>query len=173
MIKRFIIYEDNTSVLVGYMLIRIIRNLTPEEVEEKIKSFEREFGMRFEKFEELFLKNRLSSKFSKAFFEWAELVDSFKGYLEEGTLDYTVEEVKDLKPEQVAVLTPKRIELLHYLAVSRVDSINDLAKKLRRNIKNVYNDLQALRRIGFVKLNKRGRAVIPETLVKEISFIIH
>jgi predicted transcriptional regulator len=81
--------------------------------------------------------------------------------------------VKDLKPEQIVVLTPKRIELLHYLAVSRVDSINDLAKKLRRNVKNVYNDLQALRRIGFVQLNKRGRAVIPETLVKEISFIIH
>jgi hypothetical protein len=155
------------------MLIRITRNLTPEEVEERIKSFEREFGMRFEKFEELFLKKRLNSKFSKAFFEWAGLVDSFKGYLEEGTLDYAVEEVKDLKPEQVAVLTPKRIELLHQLAVSRADSINDLAKKLRRNVKNVYNDLQVLRRIGFVKLNKKGRAVIPETLVKEISFIIH
>jgi hypothetical protein len=169
----YYIYENNTSVLVGHMLIRIIRNLTPEEVEEKIKSFEREFGMHFEKFEELFLKKRLSSKFVKAFFEWAELVDSFKGYLEEGTLDYTVEEVKDLKPEQIVVLTPKRIELLHYLAVSRVDSINDLAKKLRRNVKNIYNDLQALRKIGFVQLNKRGRAVIPETLVKEISFIIH
>jgi hypothetical protein len=155
------------------MLIRITRNLTPEEVEERIKSFEREFGMPFEKFEELFLKKRLNSKFSKAFFEWAELIDSFKGYLEEGTLDYAVEEVKDLKPEQVAVLTPKRIELLRQLAVSRVDSINDLAKKLRRNVKNVYNDLQVLRKIGFVKLNKKGRAVIPETLVKEISFIIH
>jgi predicted transcriptional regulator len=71
------------------------------------------------------------------------------------------------------VLTPKRIELLRQLAVSRVDSINDLAKKLRRNVKNVYNDLQVLRKIGFVKLNKKGRAVIPETLVKEISFIIH
>ncbi|MEM3640871.1 MAG: hypothetical protein QXH37_02970 [Candidatus Bathyarchaeia archaeon] len=110
------------------MLIRIVRNLTPEEVAERMKNFELEFGMSFEKFEELFLKGRLSTKFVRAFFEWAELIDSYKGYLEEGTLDYTVEEVKELKPDQVSVLTPKRIELLCQLATSRVESINDLAK---------------------------------------------
>jgi asparagine synthetase B (glutamine-hydrolysing) len=55
--------------------------------------------------------------------------------LEEGTLDYAVEEVKELKPEHIAILTPKRVELLHRLANSRVESINDLAKKLRRNVK--------------------------------------
>jgi biotin operon repressor len=129
--------------------------------------------MSFEKFEELFLKKRLDAKFTGAFFEWADLIDSYKGYLEEGTLDYAVEEVKELKPEHIAILTPKRVELLHRLANSRVESINDLAKKLRRNVKNVYQDLQALRKIGFVKLSKRkGRAIIPETLVREISFII-
>lgn len=155
------------------MLIRIVRNLTPEEVAERIKNFELEFGMSFEKFEELFLKGRINAKFTRTFFEWAELVDSYMGYLEEGTLDYTVEEVKDLKPEQVAALTPKRIELLYQLATSRAKSINDLAKKLRRDVKNVYNDLQVLRKMDFVKLNrKRGKAIIPETLVKEISFLI-
>ncbi|MEM0057797.1 MAG: hypothetical protein QXG58_03100 [Candidatus Bathyarchaeia archaeon] len=129
--------------------------------------------MSFEKFEELFLKQRLDAKFASAFFEWAELIDSYKGYLEEGTLDYVIEEIKELKPEHAALLTPKRIELLHRLATSRVESINDLAKKLRRNVKNVYQDLQVLRRIGFVKLSKRkGRAIIPETLVREIAFII-
>lgn len=155
------------------MLLRIVRNLTPEEVEEKIKNFERMFGMSFDKFERLFLKKRLNAKSSKAFFEWAELIDSYKGYLEEGTLDYTVEEIKDFKPEHVAMLTPKRIELLYQLATSRVESINDLAKKLRRNVKNVYQDLQVLKKIGFVKLNKRKeKAIVPETLVKEIAFII-
>ncbi|MBS7608912.1 MAG: ArsR family transcriptional regulator [Candidatus Bathyarchaeia archaeon] len=155
------------------MLVRIVRNLTPEEVEERIRRFELEFGMTFEKFEELFLKQRLDAKFADAFFEWAELIDSYRGYLEEGTLDYVMEEVKELKPENAAMLTPKRIELLRYLANSRVESINDLAKKLRRNVKNVYQDLQTLKKIGFVKLNKRkGKAVIPETLVREIAFII-
>lgn len=156
------------------MLLRIIRDLTPEEVEEKIKRFEKELGMSFEKFEELFLKKKLDAKFARAYFEWADLVDSYKGYMEDGQLDYTVEEVKDFEPEQIALLTPKRIELLYQLAVLRVESINDLAQKVRRNVKNVYQDLQVLSRFGFVKLNRhRGRALIPETLVKEITFLIH
>jgi len=155
------------------MLIRIIRSLTSEEIEEKIKKFEKEFGMRFEKFEEQFLKQRLDGKLARIYFEWAELVDSYKGYIEEGTLDYTVEEIKDFKPEQAALLTPKRIELLYKLAALRVESINDLAKKVRRNVKNVYQDLKVLSKLSFVKLNKRkGRTIVPETLVKEITLLI-
>jgi len=155
------------------MLIRIIRSLTSEEIEEKIKKFEKEFGMRFEKFEEQFLKQRLDGKLARIYFEWAELVDSYKGYIEEGTLDYTVDEIKDFKPEQAALLTPKRIELLYKLAALRVESINDLAKKVRRNVKNVYQDLKVLSKLSFVKLNKRkGRTIVPETLVKEITLLI-
>jgi hypothetical protein len=155
------------------MLIRIIRNLTSEEVGERIRRFEKELGMSFEKFEELFLGQKLDAKHARAYFEWSELVDSYRGYIEEGTLDYTVEETKDLKPEQAALLTPKRVELLYKLAVLRVESINDLAQKVKRNVKNVYEDLKVLNKFGFVKLNKRkGRALVPETLVKEITFLI-
>ena len=149
------------------MLIRIIRNLTLEEIEKKIREFEKEYGMSFEKFEEQFLKQRLDGKLARIYFEWVELVDSYKGYMEEGTLDYPVEEIKDFKPEQAALLTPKRMELLYKLAVLRVDSINDLAQKVRRNVKNVYQDLQVLSKFGFVRLSKRkGRTIVPETLVK-------
>jgi len=156
------------------MLIRITRSLASEEIEERIKTFEKEFGVSFEKFEELFLRQKLDTKHARVYFEWAELVDSFKGYVEEGTLDYTVEETKDLNPEQAALLTPKRLELLANLATVRVDSISDLAQKVRRNVKNVYEDLKVLDKLGFVKLNRRkGRALIPETLVKEITFLIH
>jgi hypothetical protein len=155
------------------MLLKIVRNLTSEEILERIRKFEKEFGISFEKFEELFLGQRLDAKLARAYFEWAELVDSYKGYVEEGAVDYVVEEIKDFKPEQAALLTPKRMELLHQLATLRVESINDLAKKVRRNVKNVYQDLKVLSKFGFVKLNKRrGRAIIPETLVKEITFLI-
>ena len=155
------------------MLIRIIRNLTSEEIEEKIRKFEKEFDMSFEKFEELFLGQKLDTTHVRVYFEWAELVDSYRGYVEEGTLDYTVEEIRDLSPEQVALLTPRRIELLFQIAALRVESINDLAQKVRRNVKNVYQDLQVLRKLGFVKLSKqKGKALIPETLVKEIAFLI-
>ena len=155
------------------MLLRIIRSLTSEEVGEKIRMFEKEFGMGFETFDELFLKQRLDSRLARIYFEWAELVDSYKGYIEEGTLDYTIEEIRDLEPEEGALLTPKRIELLYQLASLRVESINDLAQKVKRNVKNVYEDLQVLSNLGFVILNKRkGRALVPETLVKEITFLI-
>jgi hypothetical protein len=155
------------------MLIRIIRNLSSEEIEEKIGKFEKEVGMSFEKFEELFLGQKLDTQHARVYFEWAELVDSYRGYVEEGTLDYAVEEIKDFKPKQAALLTPKRVELLYRLAVLRVESINDLAQKLRRNVKNVYQDLQVLSRFGFVRLNwRKGRTIVPETLVKEITFLI-
>jgi len=155
------------------MLLRIVRDLTPEEVMEKIQKSEKELGMSFERFEELFLKKKLDAKLVRTYFEWAELVDSYKGYVEDGQLDYTVEEIKDFDPEQVALLTPKRIQLLYQLAALRVESINDLAQKIRRNIKNVYQDLQVLSKFGFVKMNRRrGRAIIPETPVKEITFLL-
>lgn len=155
------------------MLLRISRELTSEEVLEKIRTFEKKFGMSFNEFEELFRRRKMSASSARAYSEWAQLVDSYKGYVEDGELDYTAEEVKDFKPEQTALLTPKRIELLCQLAVLRVESINDLAQKVKRNVKNVYEDLKVLNMFGFVKLNKRKkRALIPETLVKEIAFIV-
>jgi len=155
------------------MLLRIVQDLTSDQVMERIKRFEKELGMSFEKFEELFLKKQLDTKLVRTYFEWAELVDSYKGYIEDGQLDYTVEEIKDFEPKQVALLTPKRIQLLYRLADLRVESINDLAQKIRRNVKNVYGDLQVLNDFGFVTLNKRGkRSIVPETHVREITFLI-
>ncbi|MBE0520199.1 hypothetical protein IBX35_04065 [Candidatus Bathyarchaeota archaeon] len=77
------------------MLLRIVRDLTPEEVMKKIRKLEKEFGMSFERFEELFLGEKLDSKFARIYFEWAELVNSYKGYIEDGQLDYAVEEIKN------------------------------------------------------------------------------
>jgi predicted transcriptional regulator len=73
----------------------------------------------------------------------------------------------------VALLTPKRLELLDSLASLRVESINDFAQKIRRNVKNVYQDLQVLRKLGFVTFKRSGkRNIVPETLVEEITFLI-
>jgi len=46
------------------MLLRIVGDLALEEVMKKIRKFEKEFGMSFEKFEELFLGDKLDSKFA-------------------------------------------------------------------------------------------------------------
>jgi len=155
------------------MLVRIVRNLRIEEIVEKIREFEKCSGMSFDEFEELFLAKRLGTKDASMYFEWAELTHAYRRYVESGELDYRVEEIKELTAKEMALLTPKRIELLRALARLRVDSINDLARKTRRDVKNVYQDLQALKKLGFVFFNKRGkRNIVPETLVEEITFII-
>lgn len=155
------------------LLLRIVRDLTPEEVTVRIRRFEEEFGMAFERFEALFLEKKVDAKFAANYFEWAELVNSYKGYIEDGQLDYTVEEIVDLEPREVALLTPKRIQLMYQIASLRVESISDLATKTKRNVKNVYQDLQVLRSLNFVRFERRkGRALIPETPIKEITFLI-
>lgn len=155
------------------MLVRVVRQLALDEVEQKIRSYEKEYSMTFDQFEELFLKKKLNRSLIEAYSEWAGLVHAYRGYVESGELDYAVEEMRDLKPDETALLTPKRLELLYSLASLRPDSINDLALKTRRNVKNVYQDLNALKALGFVSFKKRGkRNIVPETLVEEVTLLI-
>lgn len=154
-------------------MIRITRRLTIEEISERIKRFESEYGMSFNDFEKLFLESKINRKEVGTYFDWAGLVDAYRGYIEGGELDYIVEKIHELSPQEMALLTPKRLELLDSLSSLQVKSINDLAQKIRRNVKNVYQDLQTLKKLGFVVFKKRGRRnIIPETLVEEITFLI-
>jgi DNA-binding transcriptional ArsR family regulator len=155
------------------MLVRIVRQLTLEEVQNRIKNYEKEYNMKFDEFEELFLEKKVQRSLIGTYYEWAGLVHAYRGYVEGGELDYVVEDIRDLKPEEAALLSPKRLELLYSLASLRIESINDLAQKTRRNVKNVYQDLKALKSLGLVIFKKRGkRNIIPETLVEEITLLI-
>jgi predicted transcriptional regulator len=101
------------------------------------------------------------------------LVHAYRGYVESGELDYIVEEERELEPKEIALLTPKRLELLYALASIRPESINSLAQKTRRDVKNVYEDLKALKALGFVTFKRRGkRNIVPETLVEEITLLV-
>jgi DNA-binding transcriptional ArsR family regulator len=155
------------------MLVRIARQLTLEEVQNRIGGFEKEYDVTFNEFERLFLEKKVDQTFFETYYEWADLVDAYRGYVESGELDYVVEEMRDLKPKQAALLTPKRLELLHSLGSLYVDSISDLARKTGRNVKNVYQDLKALKNLDLVAFKKRGRRnIVPVTLVEEITLLI-
>jgi len=155
------------------MLVRVVRRLTLEEVHRRIENFEKRCDMKFDEFEELYLKKRVDKELLDSYYEWASLVHAYRGYVESGELDYSVEELLDLTPNKMALLTTKRLELLYSLASLRIESINDLAQKTRRNIKNVYKDLHVLKSLGFITFKKRGkRNIVPETLVEEITFVI-
>lgn len=145
----------------------------PEEVYRRICRFEEQYSLVFDEFEDRFLKQKRPRQLLSTYLEWAGLVDAYKGYEEEGELDYIVEEIREFDSKQLTSLTQKRIELLNHLANTRVESINELAHKIKRDIKNVYDDLIALKKLGLVSLKQRGkRNVIPETLVEEITFLI-
>jgi DNA-binding transcriptional ArsR family regulator len=168
-----ILGNEVRSMYGAVMLVRVVRQLTLEEVQGRIRGYEKDYGMAFTDFEELFWKKQLDRRFIGAYSEWADLIHAYRGYAESGELEYAIEELRELTPEESAFLTPKRLELLCSLANLRAESINDLAQKTRRNVKNVYEDLKALKTLGFVTFKKRGkRNIIPETLVEEITLLI-
>ncbi|RLF49597.1 MAG: hypothetical protein DRN20_01690 [Thermoplasmata archaeon] len=66
-------------------------------------------------------------------------------------------------------ISPKRMELLSYLIQSGCpQSIRALSEKLRRNYKNVYDDLIALERFGLIRMERVGRRRIPRALADTI-----
>lgn len=66
------------------------------------------------------------------------------------------------------LLTPKRMELLDYLKRRHPKSILDLARGLRRDYKNVHDDLKLLEEYGVVEKSGDGKKVVPECRIKEI-----
>jgi predicted transcriptional regulator len=83
-----------------------------------------------------------------------------------------VEETWEFPPEELSKLTPKRLELLDSLSRMRVDSISELAERVRRDVKNVYLDLKALESLGLITLRRRGRSLIPELSVEELTLLL-
>ena len=59
------------------------------------------------------------------------------------------------------LLTPKRQELITYLAENEVGSVRDLARQLDRDKGQVSRDLETLARHGVVDFDTEGRAKQP------------
>jgi predicted transcriptional regulator len=39
-------------------------------------------------------------------------------------------------------------------------------------VKNVYNDLRILERLGFIRLVREGKSLVPELLVQEVTILL-
>ncbi len=145
--------------------------MTLKEVEDRIRELEKIHCMSFDEYEELLLTEKIRNETVDTYFQWADLVHAYRGYVEGGELNCIVEEQHEFGPKELKVLTPKRLELLCMLSDLRTESINDLAGKVHRDVKNVYQDLQVLKRLNLIELKKRrnGR-IVPEVLIEEITF---
>ena len=68
------------------------------------------------------------------------------------------------------VLTPRRLELLKVLHLAGPESVRALAKRLKRDYKNVYQDVQMLERVGLIVRTADKRLSAPwEKVVAEIK----
>ena len=70
----------------------------------------------------------------------------------------------------LAALTPKRLDLLRHVRHHPTASIKALAVELRRDYKNVHQDVQALSRVGL--LRRTSHSVIAPYAQVEARFIL-
>lgn len=73
------------------------------------------------------------------------------------------------------VLTEKRLELLHVIKEQEPDSVYELSKLVKRDIKNINSDLELLKNMGLVSVSKtrKGRErIIPRVNYDKIQLEI-
>jgi predicted transcriptional regulator len=103
---------------------------------------------------------KIGIKSDKEFFgELKELADRIdEGWLPERPVERLY--FDDL-PSLLSHLTPKRFELLAELRHMGHASINALAKHLRRQYRNVFDDVKTMERLGLVEKDASGHFYVP------------
>jgi len=155
--------------VVDDLLLRVVRRVSFEEVNLRVAELERKYEGGIDLLINLLEDEHADEERLSDYAEWSRMIHSLGAYGEGEDFEYYSDETIDLDWSEASKLTPRRLDLLFSLSMLRADSINDLAHKIGRNVKNVYNDLKILEALGFVKLTKQGRRILPELLVQEIS----
>ncbi|MEM2127536.1 MAG: hypothetical protein QXH67_04855 [Candidatus Bathyarchaeia archaeon] len=155
-------------VLTPMMQARIVLRIPMREALSRIVYLKRKHGWRGIGPEE----TDLGGGELEEYMEWVEMLHALSAYREGEEFEYYREETIDLDEDSLSKLTPKRIEILDTISSTSFQSINELATRIGRDIKNVYEDLRVLEGLGFVKLERRGRRIHPIPLLKEITIIM-
>ena len=135
------------------MKIHVSRLLEIEQIRKEVKRLE---------------KIRNPSKIQKVKIE--ELKRANRAYEEGGEVYHTEEEATEISLKRFRkILTNKRLNLLKELNSSQFNSISELSRHLKRDIKNIHSDLKILESFNLIKLEKRGKNIIPKTIVETIT----
>jgi len=154
------------------MQLRVVKRIPFHEVNRRVSEIEEKHGGNLEEIPSLFKNGLVGYESFEDYVEWIGMNHALRAYLEGEDFDYYREVILELGRKELSKLTPRRIELLDQLSRFRADSINDLASKIGRDVKNVYNDLKLLQELGFVALVKEGRSLIPQLLVQEVTILL-
>jgi predicted transcriptional regulator len=150
---------------------RVLKQVPLQEVQERLVELENTYGsLSFLHAE--FSKGRMPPGMFDDYIEWTNMNHAIRAYQEGEDFEYLAEQDIDLSLEEYSKITTKRLELLNNIVEMPANSINQLAQNSGRDVKNVYNDLQVLEKLGLVRLIKEGRNVRPESLVQEITILL-
>jgi len=153
------------------MQLRVLRRIPLTEVTHRVEQYEKRFGATLDEVSNLFAESGLTHEDFDDYVQWMAMEHALGAYVEGEAFDYLTEDILDLERHDLSKLTPRRLELLDQMSRHNVDSINKLASSIRRDVKNVYNDLKALESLGLIALIREGHRMIPDLLVKEITFL--
>lgn len=154
------------------MQLKVTRTIPLEEVIQRVTEIERRYTENMEDIPEKFNRGLVGRDVFEDYVEWMGMVHALRAWREGEDFDYLTEDVMELEWEEFSKLTPRRLDLLDQLSRVRSESINDLAAKIGRDVKNVYMDLKKLESLGLISLVKEGRSMVPELLVHEITFLL-
>ena len=153
------------------MQLRIVRRSPMDEVSRRAADIEAKYGGHLEDIPDRFAEGHYNRVAFEDYVEWMGMEHALRAYSEGEDFDYFTEDILEFGKDQLSRLTPRRMELMDQMSRHRADSINELATRVGRDVKNVYNDLRTLESLGFVRLVKEGRRLIPDLLVKEITIL--
>lgn len=154
------------------MQLKVTRTIPLGDVTQRVAELEHRYPERMEDIPEKFSKGLVNRDAFEDYVEWMGMVQALGAWREGEDFDYLTEDILELGWEEFSKLTPRRLDLLDQLSRVRSESINDLAAKIGRDVKNVYMDLKELEGLGLVRLVKEGRSMVPELLVHELTLLL-
>ena len=154
------------------MQLKVTRTIPLEEVTQRVTEIERRYTEGMDDIPEKFNRGLVDRNAFEDYVEWMGMVQALGAWREGEDFEYLTEDIMELEWEEFSKLTPRRLDLLDQLSRVRSESINDLAAKIGRNVKNVYMDLKKLESLGLIRLVKEGRSMVPELLVHEVTLLL-
>jgi predicted transcriptional regulator len=151
---------------------RVVKRIPLNEVRGRVAAYVKKYGDQYTELSREFESGKMPRERFSDYVEWSSMIHALRAAGEGEDFDYYAEEDLDLTYEEFGSLTTKRIELLDYLADEHVSSINSLAERMGRDVKNVYCDLRVLEGLGFIHLVKEGKSLVPELLVQEVTILL-
>ena len=154
------------------MQLKVTRTIPLEEVTQRVTEIERRYTEGMDDIPEKFNRGLVDRNAFEDYVEWMGMVQALGAWREGEDFEYLTEDIMELEWEEFSKLTPRRLDLLDQLSRVRSESINDLAAKIGRDVKNVYMDLKKLESLGLIRLVKEGRSMVPELLVHEVTLLL-